>query len=106
MQNDNRRADERKWKGDKYLLHYFNYEVANKKYVIWAVTAAILIRAATIVLQRPPDFLEMRPEMWGGVTESDRIILQNSSSKQLLCYTLPSSYCMFNLWGELLGGSI
>lgn len=81
MQNDNRRAEERDWMGEKHLVHYFDYVVENKTYVIWAITAAILIRAATIVLQQPPAFLEQRPKIWGGITESDMIILQNSSKK-------------------------
>ncbi|KAJ1402129.1 NUDIX hydrolase domain [Sesbania bispinosa] len=80
LKNDNRRAEEREWMGEKYLVHYFNYEAeSEKKFVIWAITAAILIRAATVVLQRPPAFLEQRPKIWGGITESDMIILQNSS---------------------------
>ncbi|KAJ1393999.1 NUDIX hydrolase domain [Sesbania bispinosa] len=81
LKNDNRRAEEREWMGEKYLVHYFEYEAENenKKFVIWAITAAILIRAATVVLQRPPAFLEQRPKIWGGITESDMIILQNSS---------------------------
>lgn len=79
MQNDNRRAEEREWMGEKHLVHYFDYEVGNKKYVIWAVTAAILIRAATLLLKRPPAFLEQRPKIWGGITESDMIILGSSS---------------------------
>ncbi|XP_027367141.1 nudix hydrolase 15, mitochondrial [Abrus precatorius] len=79
LKNDNRRAEEREWMGEKHLVHYFDYEVGNKKYVIWAITAAILIRAATILLQRPPDFLEQRPKIWGGITENDLIILQSSS---------------------------
>lgn len=79
MQNDRRRAEEREWMGEKYLVHYFEYEVENKKYVIWAITAAILIRAATLLLQRSPAFLERRPKIWGGITENDVIMLQNSS---------------------------
>ncbi|KAK7246396.1 hypothetical protein RIF29_41264 [Crotalaria pallida] len=79
LKNDNRRAEERDWKGEKHLVHYFDYEVENKKYVIWALTAAILIRAATVVLQRPPAFLEQRPKIWGGITESDMIMLQTST---------------------------
>nr|AFK34203.1 unknown [Medicago truncatula] len=77
--NDNRRSEEREWLGEKHLVHYFDYEVENKKYVIWAITAAILIRAATLLLQRPPAFLEQRPKIWGGITENDMIILQRSN---------------------------
>ncbi|XP_020205071.1 nudix hydrolase 15, mitochondrial isoform X2 [Cajanus cajan] len=81
LKNNNRRAEEREWMGEKHLVHYFDYEVGNKKYVIWAITAAILIRAATLLLQQPPAFLEQRPEIWGGITESDMIILGSSTSK-------------------------
>ncbi|TKY71801.1 Nudix hydrolase 15 [Spatholobus suberectus] len=79
LKNDNRRAEEREWMGEKHLVHYFDYEVGDKKYVIWAITAAILIRAATLLLQRPPAFLEQRPKIWGGITENDMIILGSSS---------------------------
>ncbi|KAK7412422.1 hypothetical protein VNO78_03882 [Psophocarpus tetragonolobus] len=71
LKNDNRRAEEKEWMGEKHLVHYFDYEVGNNKYVIWAITAAILIRAATLVLQRQPDFLEQRPKIWGGMAEND-----------------------------------
>ncbi|KAH1208284.1 Nudix hydrolase 15, mitochondrial [Glycine max] len=71
LKNDNRRAEEREWMGEKHLVHYFDYEDGNKKYVIWAITAAILIRSATLLLQRPPAFLEQRPKIWGGMTEND-----------------------------------
>ncbi|WJX26744.1 Nudix hydrolase 15, mitochondrial [Trifolium repens] len=81
LKNDNRRAEQREWMGEKHLIHYFDYEVENKKYVIWAITAAILIRAATLILQRPPAFLEQRPKIWGGITENDTIILQRSNSQ-------------------------
>ncbi|XP_061357639.1 nudix hydrolase 15, mitochondrial-like [Gastrolobium bilobum] len=79
LKNDNRRTEEKEWMGEKHLVHYFDYEFENKMYVIWALTAAILIRAATLLLQRPPAFLERRPKIWGGITESDMIILRNSS---------------------------
>ncbi|CAJ1961850.1 unnamed protein product [Sphenostylis stenocarpa] len=82
LKNDNRRAEEREWMEEKYLLHYFDYEVGNKKYVIWAITASILIRTATLLLQRFPDFLEQRPTIWGGMTEGDKIRLQNSSNSK------------------------
>lgn len=47
--------------GDKYLVHFFDYETDNNKYLIWGLTAGILIRAASVVYQRPPAFLEQKP---------------------------------------------
>lgn len=64
LKDENRRAEEREWRGNKYLLHFFDYEAENGKYVIWALTAGILIGAASIVYQRQPDFLEQRPNFW------------------------------------------
>lgn len=48
--------------GEKYLIHYFDYEANNKKYLIWGLTAGILIRAASVVYQKPPEFLEQNPK--------------------------------------------
>lgn len=49
--------------GDKYLIHFFDYETDDKrKYVIWGLTAGILIRAASVVYQRPPNFVEQNPK--------------------------------------------
>ncbi|XVF27544.1 hypothetical protein REPUB_Repub14bG0117200 [Reevesia pubescens] len=64
LKDENRRVEEREWMGEKYLLQYFDYEAENKKYVIWALTAGILIKVASIVYQRPPAFLEHRPKFW------------------------------------------
>ncbi|XP_022723853.1 nudix hydrolase 11-like [Durio zibethinus] len=64
LKDENRWAEEREWMGEKYLLQYFDYEAENKKYVIWALTAGILIKVASIVYQRPPAFLELRPKFW------------------------------------------
>ncbi|XP_059437631.1 nudix hydrolase 15, mitochondrial-like isoform X2 [Corylus avellana] len=61
IKDENRRAEEREWMGHKYLIHFFDYETENKKYLIWGLTAGILIRAASVVLQRPPAFLEQNP---------------------------------------------
>lgn len=45
----------------QYRVHYFDYDAPDgKKYTIWGLTASILIRAASIILQRQPDF----PEFW------------------------------------------
>ncbi|KAL3522415.1 hypothetical protein ACH5RR_015249 [Cinchona calisaya] len=62
LKDENRRSEEREWMGDKYLMHFFDYEMAGKKYLIWGLTAGILIRAASVVYQRPPAFLEQHPK--------------------------------------------
>lgn len=48
--------------GDKYLVHFFDYKMEDKKYSIWGLTASILIKAAMLVYQRPPDFPEQAPK--------------------------------------------
>jgi coenzyme A diphosphatase NUDT7 len=60
MQDENRRSEERERMGQVFTIHYFNYETENRKYVIWGLTARILIHAASIVYQRTPDFVERR----------------------------------------------
>ncbi|MBA0811998.1 hypothetical protein Gohar_025997, partial [Gossypium harknessii] len=62
IKDENRIAEEREMMGEKYLLHFFDYETENKKYLIWGLTAGILIRAASVVYQRPPAFLEQSPK--------------------------------------------
>ncbi|GLT29550.1 hypothetical protein SLA2020_044090 [Shorea laevis] len=64
LKDENRRAEEREWLGDKYLLHFFDYEAEKEKYTIWALTAGILIKVASVVYQRPPAFLERGPNFW------------------------------------------
>ncbi|XP_071707363.1 nudix hydrolase 15, mitochondrial-like [Rutidosis leptorrhynchoides] len=64
LKDENRREEGRQFEGEKYLFHYFQYEIDNHVYVIWAVTASILITAATIVYQRPPDFEPRMPKFW------------------------------------------
>ncbi|KAG8385477.1 hypothetical protein BUALT_Bualt03G0049400 [Buddleja alternifolia] len=64
LKNEYRREEEREWMGYKYLLHFFDYQAENKSYVIWALTAAILIKTASVVYQRPPAFQERRPKFW------------------------------------------
>ncbi|KAK6917654.1 NUDIX hydrolase domain [Dillenia turbinata] len=64
IKDENRRAEDREWLGNKYLIHYFSYETEYKKYLIWGLTAGILIRAASLIYQRPPAFLEQRPIFW------------------------------------------
>ncbi|KAD3337809.1 hypothetical protein E3N88_33330 [Mikania micrantha] len=62
LKDENRRCEQREWMGEKYLVHYFDYETGGKKYLIWGLTAGILIRAASIVYQRQPDFVEQNPK--------------------------------------------
>ncbi|KAA3478020.1 nudix hydrolase 15, mitochondrial-like isoform X1 [Gossypium australe] len=62
IKDENRSVEEREWMGEKYLLHFFDYEIENKRYLIWGLTAGILIRAASVVYQRPPAFLEQSPK--------------------------------------------
>lgn len=67
LKDENRRAEEREWMGYRYLLHFFDYEADGNKYVIWALTAGILINVASFVYQCPPAFQERRPKFWSGV---------------------------------------
>ncbi|KAK7319783.1 hypothetical protein RJT34_04508 [Clitoria ternatea] len=62
LKDENRRQEEREWLGEKYLLHYFDYKVGHNKYLVWGLTAGILIRAASVVYQRPPAFMEQNPK--------------------------------------------
>ncbi|XWS18482.1 hypothetical protein CRYUN_Cryun32bG0047400 [Craigia yunnanensis] len=62
--DENQWAEEKEYMGDKYLFQYFDYEAENKKFVIWALTAGILIKVASIVYQRPPAFMDLRPKFW------------------------------------------
>ncbi|KAL9253439.1 Nudix hydrolase 15, mitochondrial-like protein [Drosera capensis] len=63
IKDENRRVEEREWMGYKYLVHYFDYETGGTKYLIWGLTAGILIRAASVVFDRSPPFLEQNPRM-------------------------------------------
>ncbi|CAA0823645.1 Nudix hydrolase 15- mitochondrial [Striga hermonthica] len=59
LKNENRREENVDWMGYGYVIHSFDYRACNNKsYVISALTAAILIRAASVVYQRAPDFHE------------------------------------------------
>ncbi|KAK0578991.1 hypothetical protein LWI29_019420 [Acer saccharum] len=70
LKDENRRAEEKEWMGDKYLLHFFDYEADGNKYLIWALTAGILITAASVVYQRPPAFSERKPKFWTRVANN------------------------------------
>ncbi|XP_020869641.1 nudix hydrolase 15, mitochondrial isoform X1 [Arabidopsis lyrata subsp. lyrata] len=62
LKDENRRSEEREWMGEKYLIHYFDYRTGDKDYMIWGLTAGILIRAASVTYERPPAFIEQCPK--------------------------------------------
>eukprot|EP01018_Ginkgo_biloba_P000199 Gb_18964 [translate_table: standard] len=65
-------SEEMTWMGFKYTVHFFDYETENRKFLIWGLTASILVRAASIIYQRPPNFVEVIPDFDG---------IQSSSSE-------------------------
>ncbi|XP_059301415.1 nudix hydrolase 11-like isoform X1 [Lycium ferocissimum] len=64
LKDENRREQKVEYMGDQYVLHFFDHETEKEKYIIWALTAGILIKAASVVYQRLPDFHERRPRFW------------------------------------------
>ncbi|XP_048609527.1 nudix hydrolase 22, chloroplastic-like isoform X1 [Brassica napus] len=62
LKDENRRSEEIEWNGKRHLLHFFDYSTEDKDYVIWGLTARILIRVASLVYQRPPAFVERIPD--------------------------------------------
>ncbi|KAG8087180.1 hypothetical protein GUJ93_ZPchr0010g8617 [Zizania palustris] len=60
LKDENRTSEELEKMGQLFTIHYFNYEKGNQKYLIWGLTARILIHAASVVYQRPPDFPERK----------------------------------------------
>ncbi|XP_056175554.1 nudix hydrolase 11-like isoform X2 [Syzygium oleosum] len=87
LQDENRRAEE-EWVGEKYLLHHFDYQTADKKYVIFALTAGTLIKIASVVYQRPPAFTERCPKFWHSwdVPLSSCIITNNLNTVLILTF--------------------
>lgn len=64
-QDENHRVEQHEWLGYNYFFHYFHYQAKNMSYEIWGLTATVLIEAASIVYQRPPDFENSQPKFWG-----------------------------------------
>ncbi|KAK9290727.1 hypothetical protein L1049_008901 [Liquidambar formosana] len=62
LEEDNHRYGEREWMGWKYILHLFDYESEQGGFLIWGLTAGILIRAASVVYQRIPSFTHHLPD--------------------------------------------
>lgn len=59
IQDDNRKTREMNWMGVNIPVQFFDYQAEGKKFVIWGLTAHILTRAASVVLQRQPSFVEL-----------------------------------------------
>lgn len=59
LKDDNRTTRERDWMGMTIPVQFFDYQAEGKKYVIWGLTAHILTRSASVVLQRQPSFVEL-----------------------------------------------
>ncbi|CAJ1961848.1 unnamed protein product [Sphenostylis stenocarpa] len=63
LKDENRSQEKMQWMGENHLIHLFDYEIEHKKFLIWGLTAGILIRAASVVYQRPPAFMEQNPKV-------------------------------------------
>ncbi|WVZ96984.1 hypothetical protein U9M48_042556 [Paspalum notatum var. saurae] len=63
LKDDHRRTKEMNWMGIDIPVQFFDYEANGKKFVIWGLTAHILTRAASVIFQRQPSFIELpRPK--------------------------------------------
>ncbi|XP_062181213.1 nudix hydrolase 15, mitochondrial-like isoform X1 [Phragmites australis] len=63
LKDDHRRTKEMNWMGVDIPVQFFDYEAEGKKFVIWGLTAHILTRAAAVIFQRQPPFVELpRPK--------------------------------------------
>ncbi|CAN6444230.1 unnamed protein product [Victoria cruziana] len=64
LKNESRRWEEREWPelSLKSLVHFFDFQCEKGMFLITGMTAQILIRTASIVFQRPPDFVDQTPE--------------------------------------------
>jgi hypothetical protein len=78
LKDENRTSDELEWMGQPFTLHHFTYDKGNENYIIWGLTAGILIHAASVVYQRQPDFPEKRAQF-------------NLPKNSKECYSMPSS---------------
>ena len=61
MQDKGHTFDDLEWMSMPYRVHFFNYTSGNGGVEIWGLTAAILIRTATVVLGKSATFGEFHP---------------------------------------------
>jgi coenzyme A diphosphatase NUDT7 len=52
--------EQRKWLGYVFPIHYFDYEADQQKFVIWGLTAAILMKCASIIYEQPRRLNELQ----------------------------------------------
>lgn len=50
------------WMGEKYNLHLFDFKSEQGVFLIWGLTASILIHAASVIYQRSPFFKGHLPD--------------------------------------------
>ncbi|KAM7463935.1 hypothetical protein LguiA_032056 [Lonicera macranthoides] len=56
LKGENYRVVEREWGAWRYICHIFDIETEQGDFVVGGLTASILIRAASIIYERPPSF--------------------------------------------------
>ncbi|EFJ35993.1 hypothetical protein SELMODRAFT_67467, partial [Selaginella moellendorffii] len=56
LKDENHRMGERTFLGISHPVHYFDFDYNGEHHLIWGATATILIRAASLVYDRGPDF--------------------------------------------------
>uniref|UniRef100_A0A6M2E7B8 Nudix hydrolase domain-containing protein n=1 Tax=Populus davidiana TaxID=266767 RepID=A0A6M2E7B8_9ROSI len=56
LKEENHRWEEKEWKGWNYSLHIFDFESEKGVFLIWGLTASILVEAASVIYQRSPCF--------------------------------------------------
>ncbi|EFH57576.1 hypothetical protein ARALYDRAFT_482345 [Arabidopsis lyrata subsp. lyrata] len=98
LKDENRRSEEFEWMGEKHLVHFFDYKTGDSDYVIWGLTARILIRAATVVYQRPPAFIEHKPNLKYSKMQKPLANLHESCENGRLLGHVPA-YCLRYLAG-------
>lgn len=61
LESDGHRCEDLEWLGMPYRVHHFRYFVDGREHDIWGLTAAILIRTASVVFDNSPSFGEFHP---------------------------------------------
>nr|ABK22221.1 unknown [Picea sitchensis] len=72
LKDENYRSEEKQWMGFNYTDHYFDFQTENMKFLIWGITARILVRAASVIYQRQPSFSEVVPNFSGIQSSNSR----------------------------------